>query len=471
MLQRSFGGFDQRFLGTWIEFGDRESFELFDACRLGAGPDSGPVRAARAAHPGLAETLLTTLDHERRHFHDYLIAPLGAATFRSHFVSLRLATELVVALREVGFLDHGCILPLPLPRWFRLSQAQQEDLVRRVNSFLGGGEVCRVASLDPGLAATLRDAVDAAAQPYDELWSMWETPETVRHLGVTPTHVWEASALLVQYATVTRYFGPEGLSALLEYVYAQPANRYVQSVRRLRAAFGRVEDDIDIELMSLIVTYALLGDRRDPIDLSSPAVRFLAVAAIVERDGVPDPRRPAAELFAAWDEALQCPGWEESLRVSLEVDDRYARELVADGDEEFAIYRATRRRAVESFLDDPDSYARAQRYVAASGDGLPRPPLLVKACGGWWDDAEHSGYTSYVQTVETTVASPLQAWHEDIDIRFAEDLLVRCTAASVLLDERHDRADPLDEAAVRRFASPGVVPIYVPSHVAARAGV
>jgi hypothetical protein len=48
---------------------------------------------------------------------------------------------------------------------------------------------------------------------------------------------------------------------------------------------------------------------------------------------------------------------------------------------------------------------------------------------------------------------------------------VDCTGAGVLLDERYDRADPLDEVGVRRFIRPGMVGLYAPSHLVAQTGV
>jgi hypothetical protein len=452
MLQRRFGHFDGRLLGTWIHFRDRADFELFEAGRLGASPSSPLVQQALARSPGHTVALLTTLDHERRHFHDYLLSPLGAASFRCRFMAQYLSKEVLLALHLAGAFDDATFLPLPLSRWIRLGHGRQEEFVERLNAYLVPSQALRPPRLEGVLGEIVPRAILTAANYYTRLRRLWITPELEYKLPITPSHVWEASALLVQYAAARKYFGAEGLSDLLQYIYQQPQNRYVMAILLLRNALGSAEEKVDPAFLSKMVTWALLGDERDPLELASPVVRFLQVADLVSSQDVPPLAASTAELFGAWDEALQCPSIEESLQHSLRIDEEWTDWLTKKSGPEghrFQVYAATRRRCVEGFLADPDAYVSPHRYTSGFAGILPLPPLLVEATEGWWDEAAPMYYATYHAAGGAAVASPLQVWNDEVDIRFAEELMIDCAAADLLMDEYRDSSDPLEETALR----------------------
>jgi hypothetical protein len=238
MLQREFGGFDGSFLGTWVQFENFATFELFDEWRQAASPHSSVVQKARTARRGETVALLTTLDHETRHFHDHLLSPLGAASFRYRFQTQHLAKALITLLVTERAFDDATCLPVPLPRWFRLGSDTWDTFLNRLNAARRGFEASAAPLRPPTVGNELQHLTSEIAELYARLWRLWEIPEPVRRWSITPTNIWEASALLVQYAAAEEHFGPEGRREMLEFVYEHPDNLYVRSIRLLRSVLG-----------------------------------------------------------------------------------------------------------------------------------------------------------------------------------------------------------------------------------------
>jgi hypothetical protein len=456
LLQTSFGRFDGRFLGVGLHAGDRQAFALLNDSIYGRFPDEAavwwgaPDAAARVA-------LLTTLAHETRHFHDYLLSPIGAASFRQLFFAQHMTKQLVVVWLAGKTLDGATCLPVPIPRWLRLDDAERTAFLERIRAFAPEAESLRPPGFGPD---PLQRLVFDIAACYERVWELWETPAQIRTLGVTPTHVWEASAILTQMAEADRRYGVRGREALSDHLYGQGGNTYTHSVRALRSSLGGVEDEVKPGLFAAMVTWSLLGDERDPPDLASPAARFLLLADHLEKTGVP-PRgmgHDPAALFRQWDAALQYPSWEEGLRWSLEADRRFA-DLLAEDDhraeaQRYRTYLFSRKRCVEAFLSAPHFYVNPYTYLERAGAALPLAPILVRISDtAWWGEEAPMHYTTYATVEGAALASPLQAWTEDsgVDIRFAESLLQECAVAEMLFCEHRNVTDALDEAAVRRL--------------------
>lgn len=473
MLQRDFGHFDGRFLGVCVHAGDHATFSLVDDAIQGHRPNEDSIWATGSEDAGRKVALLTTLAHETRHFHDYLLSPFGAASFRERFLAQYLTKELLVAWHAAGIFEQATCLPVPIPRWLRLDASHRRDFIERLNAFYSGQAVLWPPDFGPELEGSLNEVALEIAERYKRVWELWETPEKIRPLGVTPTHVWETSAFLVQLAEADRLYTARGRSCLAEYVVGDVANTYARSIRILRAALGELEEKVALDLMGVMVTWALLGDERDPSDLASPSTRYLLLANLLKSKGVPSKEKgyDVLGLFAEWDKALRCPPVEDALRWSLERDERFAESLARDSGpaaKRFRIYAATRRRCVELFLPAPHTYVAPYSYLQMAGTALPRAPLLIKVSNApWWNEAEQMSFTTYATAGDAVLTSPLQSWSEgEVDIRFAEELLRDCAMADILFCEYRDMIDGFDEDTVRSIFERCMRLLFVPRHLA-----
>lgn len=417
--------------------------------------------------------LLTTLAHETRHFHDYLLSPLGAASFRERFFAQYLTKQLVIAWREAGVFDHATCLPVPIPRWLRLEESRRRDFIKRLTAFTSGKTVLQPPEFGPELVGSLNQVALEIVACYKRVWELWETPAEIRLSGVTPTHIWEASAFLVQVAEAERRYGAKGRSCLAEYIVDDITNTYARSIRILRAALAEIEEKVDLDLLGVMITWALLGDERDPSALASPATRYLLLANLLERKGVPSKGKgyDVLALFAEWDKALKCPPVEDALQRSLATDERFAESLAHDSkpaEQQFRIYAATRKRCVELFLSAPQHYVAPFSYLQLARTALPQAPILVKVSNAtWWRDEAPMSFTTYATVGDVVLTFPLQPWSKgEVDIQFAEDLLRDCAVADILFCEYRDMIDGFDEDAVRSVFDSWMRLLFVQRHLA-----
>src|SRR5215831_8876937 len=71
-----FGTFNPRFYGVSILLGDKDRLAFVD--RYAEAKD--PAEWAKGGTSLSGVSTVSTIDHERRHFHDFLLSPLGTIT-------------------------------------------------------------------------------------------------------------------------------------------------------------------------------------------------------------------------------------------------------------------------------------------------------------------------------------------------------------------------------------------------------
>lgn len=470
-MQLDFGGFDQRFLGISVKVGSQRALDIV------GGTSSGASGSTPLTPHGEFESiaLQTVAVHEARHFHDFLLSPLGAATFRWRLGGYINAFGAIVALGLVDVLSGANTLPIPIPAWCRKDDVERRRLVSSWDAVAQGQAVDphRVVDLPfvddspdlegrSGLASRdgpmLQSLVTATSRYYARLREFLESPVP----GLQTYHVSEASALLAQCQAVLTEHGEEKTNAFLGALTSQDAGGYVTPLKLLGGIFARNGQEFQIDAASTIVTWALLGNPMGEGGKdSSPVVRFARLGSHLTNER-PAWDKPVEQLFASWDKALGCAPTLESLRESLSHDETFGPQMtrlveeaaVDDAAEEpvefaagmFEMFREARRQCVERFLAAPEAYVHPLAYLE-SGNSLPAPSTLLVFLGGGIPNMkpqlEAEGWTVYRDGVlrdgtEIALAvsrPPGPGLSSPIDHAKALDAFDRLTLVDVLFSE------------------------------------
>ena len=435
-----FGAFDGRFFGI--------SLDLTGAEQRSALPWFPPAVTDPDAVAGLlgaldpTEALEALLEasspaHELRHFHDFLLSPLGSYVARARYLATINATPLLLWLAS-----QPGVVPVPISDWIVMPDDEREDywsraagLSARVGRSLGrplrvpfspevdtaplpegnGGTMIHLDEDSAGQTLLLiagqlarPKLMMGALQVEDELW--------------TPAQLFEANGLLTQLQQLRLVAGQEVADGVAK-VLITGGSSYSTVLGRIYHALGTGADRIAYPHLLAVCTYALLGSCEPRYFYGQPVARFLAVAAHVQaRGGVPEIE--TRDLFAEWDEVLEHDGLLTAptfagLEASLEMDTKLSnmakgRLAEVNGELTYSVRQTlqkfveARRRLCRRFLEDPDSYLRPKLYLQRLGD-LPRPAVRVNVSPGNAEAAqgllERSGWSQCEANNGTEVLS------------------------------------------------------------------
>src|SRR5687768_6984442 len=93
-IQADYGGFDPKFLGVTVRFEGSRPWNWHTFMMVHSSePDKVLAEANAALAKGTAEafdhvSVGTVLNHELRHFHDFLLSPIGNRIFRLRLMAL-----------------------------------------------------------------------------------------------------------------------------------------------------------------------------------------------------------------------------------------------------------------------------------------------------------------------------------------------------------------------------------------------
>jgi len=316
--------------------------------------------------------------HERRHFHDWLLSPYTAAINA-------MRSEVFVNCLQVRSRLHAhgtTVIPVPLSRWLRKSQAEQQALVDMWQSLLG--DAVRIQLPDfthPGLTA----AIDAITRRYRSIGMLFEPIERTQVDGAA---VFEASALCIQVQTIHDILG-ETASNLFGNAMATlpPPNRYGWFPQAMMALL-RPGEIFENDTLTTIATWCLLGNEDADSANAHPLVRLNHAVRCVEARGFSNLDMPAGEILEELDTFSGVMPYRDLLERSIELGERVVQQIgnIAEDDRSGSHFLQGIAQAhsflynchvymARLFMDDPASYCQPVDYLDRSLGKLPEPPL------------------------------------------------------------------------------------------------
>jgi hypothetical protein len=393
-----FGSFNPRFYGVSVFLSDHGRLDAMH--RYVATEDVGKY-ATNSVPASFDEiSTLSVIDHETRHFHDFLISPLGTS-----MMGLRMQASIngIQAFKAIKR-SLGRYVPVPIGRWMQWNNATRQQWVESTGKYCGITRLDDMVAL-PNVTDPLPMSVSTGAHPlpdsispehelklYAQLcsgayssmsdWRSHRVSDTGVQVGADD--VFETLAHLVQLQSVWTGQGEEPGKVFLRFILTSPA-LHLHPIQVLWEALKRAPEPVSIRRLIELVMWTLLGPEQKLRSDGHPAFRFsqLLVLAVTSPDHVVFVEKlPTRRLFELLDTMTETCGWEENIRTAEASADqrielyRRASQQVSGGyfDSLFAVaevWHQDQHAARRTFLEDPESITNPLRYLTERAYPLP----------------------------------------------------------------------------------------------------
>jgi hypothetical protein len=403
-MQSDFGGYDPSFLGVTIHLRSDRAVEI----ALSEPGDAAAVVGLQQAESEGADALFERLAlssvriHETRHFHDSLLAPIGAEIFWRRFLITFYGMQLISLVRDLaGRLERGeWLLPVPLTRWLQADERARSEWAERWCRHFGVG--VRVLDLcDPGhdLGPDFVQLIDTINRHSAEMAKIFREDLQVSR-RIRSMHVFEASALLAQWASISELHGEARAQHFIDCLFGDPRSAYAGALDFMRViAVARGSDELDLPVLQAALTWSQVGYEEKVDESKRPLVRLARLVKLLAERGLPSSAAvaDARRVFDEWDTALGEPSTFDGLMGSLRDDELMAKRIqsAAEGEpspgQAFAkvmlpslqMWLDARRSMVSRFVANPGLYCDPIGYVRSGPQEYLWPASLYMLGAVW----------------------------------------------------------------------------------------
>jgi hypothetical protein len=442
IIQADFGGFNPRFMGVSMKLTSLEAFQIWQDYFIGEKNISDNEFSL------LEVATRSVLEHEVRHYHDFLISPYSSYLLRMRIQAL---VNGAVAFNCMSQLEGNC-LPIPISRWLVMDEAERAAQLEDWQTSIQPPEesgwhpvVLPIKSRDDLLIDTppqIKDArqipvkeqfdlnIDAAVKGYMRIGQIVggfgnssQYPE--RH----PCNVYEATALTVQCVSIYQTQGE--LPALKFIEYLKNSNlgyaRLWQQFFQLALLLGKQrppeaqESGQETKAIMTMGVWCLLGNYQMESTKACPTVRYENLHAHLS-DDYHDPRNwngTVAAIWDYWDDQIGSVPWRLCMQELLNANQRglssYNRlsEYWESGVLDVIIkimesFVEEQQQMVQRLFSHPEQVVDPSLYLNAKAGAFPLPCIKVELDGfvvpkSWlksplrsiWDvDLEGQSYSS-----------------------------------------------------------------------------
>lgn len=395
-IQADLGGFDPRLLGITVRFATHEEFERFRSPNYAFSAADLAKMKDDDAFRHLSE--MTVLQHEIRHFHDFLLSPYGQTLFRLKLQAYFNGIQALTLLIDVGKRTSANCLPIPVTRWARMDEASRTSQAGRWSrgpKKAPDGGAWRPPPvpflpdvteppLQPGMKVVPAGAGDLSAllratlQAYDKIGELCNNPESAKvPMPLQPWHLMEVSALLVQAQEIAGIMGDalghRFLNMLEESGFPTAAVRVLKVLEAAWTDRGLSPRPPDL---AAVVAFGLMGSYATDGWKACPTHRIAALSSHLRAHGPPSPGEALRQTFSAWSVATGLSEPSEAMELQVRSNEALAgryRESSASrgkgakltdtarvGAE--ALHRASSNMLAE-FIRDPEGYVAPARYL------------------------------------------------------------------------------------------------------------
>lgn len=386
MTHAPFGTFNPNFYGISVIQANSKEFKLAESYE--AAEDLAQWIETRRGASIADVALLSTTDHEVRHFHDILLSPAGQRIMAMRFQASINGLQAILAIRELP----GKYVPVPLARWMEWDEGRRASWIsdrgrpfgfERLEEFVDVGAPGQ--DLPDGVSAELPLWIELAGGAYREMAKLRQKHSIVEgRLSVSIDDVLEASAHLIQAQAVWQGQGKDAAERYLHHL-ATAGLDYLKSYNVLVTTLNQSGVVLPHGRLSELYAWMLLTPAGDALTIASPADRFARILALA----LEHPHELATEAGSAalWDHLdglTGAPAWRANMieaRLAAErrlgVYEQGQRTL--HGEHYDALFGtaimwiADRDRLCEAVVEDPEIYTRPLAYLNGLKDSFPRP--------------------------------------------------------------------------------------------------
>lgn len=412
MSHLPFGAFNPRFHGISI-FANAERIGQLSSYEDAPGPSAWTAKQGDALSLETISTI-SALDHETRHFHDFLVSPIGAITMGMRMQASMAGLQAIKLLKQCD----GKWVPAPIGKWIHWNNEQRRCWVRSVGepfgiTFADIVEFPHLAEKSPsphkaglhpiavGLSPQeqLAQYVLAAAGGYRYMEAL--RSKHVEGLGVSinADSVFEATAHLVQSQAI--YTGQSAqASKVFQDFIASSGLPHLEALNTLSFGLQHATGAVNVERLCQLFTWMMLGASDKLLSSGHPAARcggVLALLAQEPRNAVFTKPAPTASVFEQLDKIFGEADWRGNVASAAAASDRrmaqyeQAAKHLAGGyfDDLFAVARhwhSDQAASRSRFMGDPGSLSQPLRYLKESA--YPQPLIELRLPTGTHERSE-----------------------------------------------------------------------------------
>lgn len=319
LIQPDYGGFNSRFLGIQLRFHALHPEVFGDFITFISSKPDHVVAQGNAALQSSFErafhvfSLGSVLEHEMRHFHDFLLSPLSQSIYRLRVAAIFHGIQGVPDIKQHGF------VPVPLVRWLRLPAEEKSSRLRQWAGFLKNMPDTFIISDDERSMLSLGD--DCYHAMHSRLVSQ-------RIPKIQPVHLFEASALLVQHQAIVQNFGAPHAAKFIAALYQQPgADDYKLVFNMLVNLWNKWSMPCDFRAMSAVLIWSIAGASTAAEGDDYPTIRFLRLFEYLNHSGIPVAGTAVVDWFSQWDAALGSVPIENKLQDAVDANENLLEQL------------------------------------------------------------------------------------------------------------------------------------------------
>lgn len=389
-------------------------------------------------------------EHERRHFHDWFIMPYAAELTAIRAEVCENAYRVYLALHVGG----TNVIPVPVTRWLRKTEAEKAELLQMWQSLIGAKFQIRVPTLrDPSLVS----AIENIERRYKS--SLQAFFESIYHVGVSPSAIFEASALLIQMQAIHDLYGSAASNLFFNTMLGQDErSRYPLALRVLARAASSSQTSLENNTLSAAIIWCLLGRATTDRENSNPLTRLTHVVRYTQERGYFRPDASSRSIFEELDKASGVVPYTQCIEDSIR-DTRAICKMMYDSwssvpdppgaviatIQAYELYGNIHEYMARILLQDPDSYVKPTAYLDTNLERWPEP-FIRETFGRPFYAVTREELKNYAQATpfetagtEDTVFLRQLVWQVSdrsvVDLTIADNWLYVCSFADALFAE------------------------------------
>lgn len=422
------GDFDVIFAGAKINCNNQQKVSSLQRCVMNPSKETFmiPVDSALSEEEQIeAIWYNTTYYHESRHVHDYILCPILNYGYRLRLLSVLHASQVLLKWEQVNTLNFN-ILPIPIQKWFRLSD---DEKISYLNDWSDSGFNAKTSMAFVDKSQSYRDFLESSQTSELDaissllLWASgyYETYDSIQR----PRYDWfdreysikvlmEASAVSSQLAAADMFYGEKGHCAILDTLskaskdecnwskYGKKAFTNYTVVLSYIGSYLRYNKTIGYENLfafsSYLINWCLSGNMLSSSATVIPADRLYSFVendfakGITMRNLEDDP----IEVFQYWDKKLGCTAldYHNYFSSNREIYDEIANNFKTIGlcnvSEYVEMISKASQIMTSLFFKDPNLYLNPSNYVCNYQNFVNVPvrfilsepiPLIKSECG------------------------------------------------------------------------------------------
>lgn len=396
----AYGSFNPNFYGVSQALNTPEAFVLLK--EYAAAADVSDWHDAQEDHDLARLAAVSAIDHEVRHFHDFLLSPWAMQTMVFRLQATINGQTAIKALANAS----GDFIPVPLTRWMGWDAERRDEWLKLDGAAAGiqsasqlvsfptvdfDTPMGRVASAleEDEVNAQITMIAEACARSYFSMEKFRAPIDTPIDLKVSSTGLYEATAHIVQGAAIYR---GQGEAAYRSFMAEISRNKQDYLVPLNLVMFILSEHGIVPHAKRLLqlFTWTLITPPGLPAEVAHPANRFYVMLQLLRAGPEALMSQNESSTAAVWDaldQAANLPAWNDILGAAQEYFDARVeiikQTFTGNGSVADSLlplvdrWQQDVRMICDQIINNADAYCDPVTYLDNWSNRLPAPLYMV----------------------------------------------------------------------------------------------